>query len=84
MSSVESKKLGWRRFNITNVPSIEHFWHNTLYVGIKGLSEYYKDEGIIRKAVRGFIFLIIAAVAIALALPLFIISNMFSVFTLVH
>lgn len=53
-----------------------------LYVGIKGLSEFYKDESIIRNAVRGFIFLIIAAVAIAVVLPLFIMSNMFSVFTL--
>jgi len=53
-----------------------------LYVGIKGLSEYYKDESIIRDALRGFIFLIIAAVAIAVALPLFIIGGMFSAFTL--
>lgn len=53
-----------------------------LYVSIKGLSEYYKDESIIKDAVRGFIFLIIAAIAIAVALPLFIISGMFSAFTL--
>jgi uncharacterized membrane protein len=53
-----------------------------LYVGIKGLSEYYKDESIMRYAVRGFIFLIISAVAIAVALPLFIISGIFSVFIL--
>jgi uncharacterized membrane protein len=53
-----------------------------LYVGIKGLSEFYKDESIIRNAVRGFIFLIIAAVAIAVALPLFIMSSIFSVFNL--
>jgi uncharacterized membrane protein len=53
-----------------------------LYVGIKGLSEYYKDESIIRDAVRGFIFLIIAAIAIAVAFPLIIISGMFSAFTL--
>lgn len=53
-----------------------------LYVGIKGLSEYYKDESIMRYAVRGFIFLFISAVAIAVALPLLIISGMFSVFIL--
>src|SRR5665647_1133121 len=53
-----------------------------LYVSIKGLSEFYKDESIIRNAVRGFIFLIIADVAIAVALPLFIMSSIFSVFTL--
>jgi len=53
-----------------------------LYVGIKGLSEFYKDESIIRNAVRGFIFLIIAEVAMAVALPLFIMSSIFSVFTL--
>ena len=53
-----------------------------LYVGIKGLSEYYKDESIMRYAVRGLIFLIISAVAIAVALPLLIISGMFSVIIL--
>ena len=53
-----------------------------LYLGIKGLSEYYKDESIYRDALRGVIYAIIALVAIAVAVPLFIIGGMFSVFTL--
>jgi uncharacterized membrane protein len=53
-----------------------------LYLGIKGLSEYYKDETIYKDALRGVIYAIIALVAIAVAAPLFIISGMFSVFTL--
>jgi uncharacterized membrane protein len=53
-----------------------------LYIGIKGLSEYYKDESIYRNALRGVIYGIIALVAIAVAVPLFVIGGMFSVFTL--
>jgi uncharacterized membrane protein len=53
-----------------------------LYLGIKGLSEYYKDETIYRDTLRGVIYAIIALVAIAVAAPLFIIGGMFSVFTL--
>jgi uncharacterized membrane protein len=53
-----------------------------LYMGIKGLSDYYKDETIYKDTLRGVIYAIIALVAIAVALPLFIIGGMFSVFTL--
>jgi uncharacterized membrane protein len=53
-----------------------------LYIGIKGLSEYYKDETIYRDTLRGVIYAIIALIAIAIAVPLFIIGGMFSVFTL--
>ena len=53
-----------------------------LYIGMKGLSEYYKDESIYKNALWGAIFLIIAAVAIAVAVPLFIFGGMFSAFTL--
>jgi uncharacterized membrane protein len=53
-----------------------------VYIGLKGLSEYYKDESIYHDALRGFIFLIIAAVAIAVAVPILIFSGAFSVFAL--
>jgi uncharacterized membrane protein len=51
-----------------------------LFIAMKGLAEYYKDESIYRDALRGLIFLIVAAVAIAVAVPLFIIGGAFSVF----
>jgi uncharacterized membrane protein len=53
-----------------------------LYMGIKGLSDYYKDETIYRDTLRGVIYAIIALGAFAVALPLFMIGGMFSVFTL--
>src|SRR5665811_1962963 len=83
MSSVESNKnLAGIGSLLLLFPVLSIVGVILLYVSIKGLSEYYKDESIIRNAVRGFIFLIIAAIAIAVALPLFIISGMFSAFTL--
>src|SRR5665647_945598 len=83
MSNVESNKnLAGIGSLLLMFPVLSIVGIILLYVGIKGLSEYYKDESIIRDALRGFIFLIIAAVAIAVALPLFIIGGMFSAFTL--
>jgi uncharacterized membrane protein len=52
-----------------------------LYIGIKGLSEYYRDESIYRDALRGVIYAVIALVAIAAAVPLFVIGGMFNVFS---
>ncbi len=51
-----------------------------LFIGMKGLSENYKDESIYHHAVSGLIFLIIAVIAIAVAVPLFSLGA-FSVFT---
>src|SRR5665647_263741 len=83
MSNVESNKnLAGIGSILLMFPVLSIVGIILLYVGIKGLSEYYKDESIIRDAVRGFIFLIIAAIAIAVAFPLIIISGMFSAFTL--
>ncbi len=53
-----------------------------VFVGMKGLAEYYRDDRIYRDAIRGLVFLIIAAVAIAITVPLFIIGGLFSTFTL--
>jgi uncharacterized membrane protein len=83
MSSVESNKnLAGIGSLLLLFPVLSIVGVILLYVSIKGLSEYYKDESIIRDAVRGFIFLIIAAIAIAVAFPLFIISGVFSAFVL--
>jgi uncharacterized membrane protein len=51
-----------------------------LFIGMKGLSENYKEESIYRHAVSGLVFLIIAAIAIAVAIPLFAMGGAFSVF----
>lgn len=53
-----------------------------LYVGVKGLSEYYKDESIYKNALRGLLYGIIALIAIAASVPLLILGGVFSVFTL--
>jgi uncharacterized membrane protein len=83
MSSVESNKnLAGIGSLLLLFPVLSIVGVILLYVSIKGLSEYYKDESIIRDAVRGFIFLIIAAIAIAVDFPLFIISGVFSAFVL--
>ena len=83
MSSLESNKnLAGIGSILLLFPFVSIVGIILLYLGIKGLSEYYKDESIYRDALRGVIFAVIALVAIAVAVPLFIISGVFSVFTL--
>src|SRR5208337_4185941 len=53
-----------------------------ILIGMKGLSEYYKEPSIYQNALWGVIFGIIALIAIAVAFPLFFIFGAFSVFTL--
>jgi uncharacterized membrane protein len=83
MSSLESSKTTASigsillMFPVVNIVGII-----LLFIGMKGLSEYYKDESIYKDAVRGLIFLIIAAIAIVAAILLLILGGMFSVFTL--
>ena len=83
MSSLESNKnLAGIGSILLLFPFVSIVGIILLYLGIKGLSEYYKDESIYRDALRGVIFAVIALVAIAVAVPLFIISGVCSVFTL--
>jgi uncharacterized membrane protein len=83
MSSLESSKTTASIGSILLLfPIVSIVGIILLFIGMKGLSEYYKDETIYKDAVRGLIFLIIAAVAIAVAIPLFVLGGMFSVFTL--
>jgi uncharacterized membrane protein len=51
-------------------------------IGMKGLSEYYKEPSIYQNALWGVIFGIIALIAIAVAVPIVAISGLFSVFVL--
>jgi len=51
-------------------------------LGMKGLSDYYKEPSIYQNALWGVIFGIIALIAIAVAVPLFFVFGAFSVFTL--
>jgi uncharacterized membrane protein len=83
MSSLESNKnLAGIGSILLMFPVVSIVGIILLYLGIKGLSEYYKDETIYRDTLRGVIYAIIALIAIAVALPLFIIGGVFSVFTL--
>jgi uncharacterized membrane protein len=51
-----------------------------VYIGIKGLSDYYKEPGIYENALRGLIFGIIVLVAIAASIPLMAMGGIFSNF----
>lgn len=51
-------------------------------IGMKGLSEYYKERGIYENALWGVIFGMIVLVAIAIALPIILITGFFSIFAL--
>jgi uncharacterized membrane protein len=83
MSSLESNKnLAGIGSILLMFPFVSIVGIILVYIGIKGLSEYYKDESIYHDALRGFIFLIIAAVVIAVAVPVFIFSGVFSIFAL--
>jgi uncharacterized membrane protein len=82
MSSLESNKnLAGIGSILLMFPAVSIIGIILLFIGIKGLAEYYKDDSIYRNALRGLIFLIVAAVAIAVAVPLFIIGGMFSAFS---
>ena len=51
-------------------------------IGMKGMSNYYKDPSIYQNALWGAIFAFIAFIAVAAAIPLFFISGAFGVFGL--
>ena len=51
-----------------------------VYIGMKGLSDYYKEPGIYENALRGLIFGIIALVAIAASIPLMAVGGIFNSF----
>ena len=51
-----------------------------LIIGIKGLSEYYRDDGMYRDALRGLIFGIIGSIAVSVFFVLAIWGGLFSTF----
>ena len=53
-----------------------------LLIGMKGLSDYYKEPSIYQNALWGVIFGIIALIAIAAAVPILAISGLFSFFAI--
>jgi uncharacterized membrane protein len=53
-----------------------------ILIGMKGLSDYYKESSIYQNALWGVIFGVIALIAIAVAVPLIAISGLFSVFAI--
>ena len=83
MSSLESNKnLAGIGSILLMFPFVNVVGIILVFVGMKGLAEYYKDDRIYHDAFRGLIFLIIAAVAIAVMVPLFILSGTFGIFAL--
>jgi len=53
-----------------------------VYLGMKGLSEYYREDSIQQDTLRGIIFLFVAAIAIAVVVPISAMSGVFSAFAL--
>ncbi len=83
MSSLESNKnLAGIGSILLMFPFVSIVGIILVFIGMKGLAEYYKDDRIYHDAIRGLIFLIIAAVAIAVAVPLFILGGAFGIFAL--
>ncbi len=83
MSNVESSKtLAGVGSILLIFPFISIVGIILILIGMKGLSEYYKEPSIYQNAIWGVIFGIIALIAIAVAVPLFFVFGAFSVFTL--
>ncbi len=83
MSSLESNKtLAGIGSILLMFPFLSIVGIILVFVGMKGLSEYYKDDRIYHDALRGLVFLIIAAIALAVMVPVFILGGAFSIFVL--
>lgn len=52
-----------------------------IYLGLKGIAEYYREDSIRSDGLRGIIFLIIAAIAVAVVVPFTALSGVFSIFS---
>ena len=82
MSNLESSKtlagIGTILLIFSAVPIVGIIGMILLMVGLKGLSEYYKDDNIYRSAIWGVIYGIIAIIALSVGLFWSVISSMFS------
>jgi uncharacterized membrane protein len=83
MSSLESNKtLAGIGSILLMFPFVSIVGIILVFVGMKGLAEYYKDDRIYHGALRGLVFLIIAAIAVAVLVPLFMLGGAFGIFVL--
>jgi uncharacterized membrane protein len=83
MSSLESNKtLAGVGSILLIFPFISIVGIILILIGMKGLSDYYKEPSIYQNTIWGAVFGFIAAIAIAVAVPLFFISGAFGVFAL--
>lgn len=86
MSSVESSKtlagIGAILLFLSAVPVVGIIGIILVLIGMKGLSEYYKDDSIYRNALWGVIFGIIGLVALTVGVVAAFIGGIFSSFAL--
>lgn len=83
MSSLESNKnLAGIGSILLMFPVISIVGIILIFIGIKGLSEYYKDDSIYRSAIMGVVFGIIGLVALAVGAIAVFASNIISTMTL--
>lgn len=79
MSSLESNKnLAGIGSILLMFPVLSIVGIILIFIGIKGLSEYYKDDSIYRNAIMGVVFGIIGLVALAIGVIAVIVSGMLS------
>ena len=83
MSSLESNKsLAGIGSILLIFPFLSFVGIILVFIGMKGLSDYYKDDRIYHDALRGLVFLIVAAITIAVMVPIFILGGAFEIFAL--
>ena len=81
-SNVESSKtlaaIGAILLFLSFIPVVGIIGIILVLIGMKGLSEYYKDESIYRNALKGVIFGIIGIIAVSVGSILAFLGGMFS------
>ena len=78
MSSAESSKnLAGIGSILLIFPFVSIIGIILVFIGMKGLSEYYKEPSIYQNALWGLIFGIIAVIAVAIAVPLVFLGGLF-------
>ena len=81
MSSLESDKTLAGIGSISLIfPFIRIVGIILVLIGMRGMSNYYKDPSIYQNAIWGAIFAFIALIAVAAAIPIFFLSGAFGVF----
>jgi len=82
LSSLENSKvlagIGTILLVFMAVPIGGNHWNNLLIIGLKGLSEYYRDDKIYQSAIWGVIYGIIGIIALSAGVFGSVLSSMFS------